>query len=373
MDIHRCRFVPFPATAINALAFSHISDPHQRTKVKASSTVRLAIGRASGDIEIWNPAKGSWVQETILRGGKGRSIEGLVWTEDCDLDGETPNGGGRKKTKGKLRLFSIGYSTVITEWNLSLGKPQRHSGGNYGEIWCLAAQPLWKAPQLTKQNEKVDRLNSKNQHLVVGCADGTLVLHSTEDGDLHFLRIIARANRKKSRVLSIAFLDRERVVAGYADSTIRVFDVRNGTPLGTMSLGAGGKGAPTETLVWAVKCLPDGTIVSGDSGGEVRFWDGQNFTLIQRIKSHRADILDITTSADGMTVMTGGMDRRNTVFERMYGPRMGKTGRWAEVSHQRCHSHDVKALATYETAEMSIVASGGRTLLYALHFRPINC
>ena len=346
--------MPYPASAINALAFSHASSPD--VTGNGPPNLRLALGRANGDTEIWNPVKGSWYQESILRGGKDRSIEGLAWTQDLEEEGSDGS-----LLPGKLRLFSIGYSTVITEWDLSLGKPLRHSSGNYGEIWCLAAQPRWQAPKKATGGalSQVKEGENREQHLVVGCADGTLVLHSTADGELRFLRTLARSSSKKSRVLCVTFLGRGLVVAGYADSSIRVFSIRTGKQISSMSLGAGSKGGPSEVLVWSVKCLPNGTIVSGDSTGEVKFWDAKTFTLLQRIQSHKADILDITASADGSTLVSGGMDRRTTVYRQMGGAGKGELSRWAEIAHQRFHSHDVKAMATFETKDVSIVASGG--------------
>jgi U3 small nucleolar RNA-associated protein 4 len=98
MDIHRCRFVPYPPSTINALAFSH----SYVLKGQKIAPPRLAVGRANGDIEIWNPQKGSWLQEIIIRGGKDRSIDGLVWIQDPNeelSDGTT--------IIGISRLFSI--------------------------------------------------------------------------------------------------------------------------------------------------------------------------------------------------------------------------------------------------------------------------
>ena len=352
MDIHRCRFVPYPASAINAVAFSHPSMLRQEGYTPPN--LRLAIGRANGDIEIWNPLKGAWIQESILRGGRDRSIEGLVWTHD--LEDEAVDGKG---LPGKLRLFSIGYSTMITEWDLATGRPLRHSGGNYGEIWCLAAQPRWSPSGLSRGKAAMEP--RVDQHLVVGCADGTLVVHSTADNDLKFLRTLSRPSGKKFRVLCVTFLGRDMVVAGYADSTIRVYSIQNGRQVSSMSLGSGKKGGPSEILVWSVKCLPNGTIVSGDSTGEVRFWDSRTFTVLQRIKSHNADILDLAVSADGHTVFSGGMDRRTTMYQQMGGGSgHGQRSRWAKISHQRYHEHDVKTMATFESSDMSVVASGGK-------------
>ncbi|CAD6580785.1 MAG: U3 small nucleolar RNA-associated protein [Alectoria sarmentosa] len=354
MDIHRCRFVPYPPSAINALAFSHISSP--TSPGKGPSSLRLAIGRANGDIEIWNPLRGAWYQESILRGAKDRSIEGLVWTQDPEDVDKSSN-----IIAGKLRLFSIGYSTAVTEWNLGTGRPLRHSAGNYGEIWCMAAQPkgqVLKKPERAKGDETQGE-ESQIQDLAVGCADGAIVLLNTADGDLRFTRILARPSKKKSRVLSLTFQNRHTIIAGHADSTIRVYDMRNSQQVRNMTLGAGPKGGPKETLVWSVKSLLDGTIVSGDSTGTLCFWDGKNYALLQRIKSHDADILDVAVSTDGQSVFSGGMDRRTTLYKRTGNGRPGEGHRWVKIKHQRMHQNDVKVMATFETRGLSILVSGG--------------
>ncbi|KAJ5130354.1 uncharacterized protein N7515_006393 [Penicillium bovifimosum] len=352
MDIHRCRFVSYNPQAINALAFSH--PPSADLAGRGVPTLRLAIGRANGDIEIWNPMRGAWFQETVMRGGKDRSIEGLAWTLDPQEDG--PDG---TKLPGKLRLFSIGYSTAVTEWDLENGRPLRHSSGNYGEIWCLAAQPRWQATK-GKDGKLAAAAEGEftGQHLAAGCADGSIVILSTADNELKFLRLM-RPSTKRARVLSVTFQNRHTIVAGYADSSIRLFDIRTGQMLRTISLGKGPTGGPKELLVWSVKCLPDGTIVSGDSAGEIRFWDAKNYSLVQRIQGHLADTLDVAVSANGDTVISGGADQRTVVYRRKEGEKGDKKSRWAEIMHRRYHTHDVKTFAVYETKDISIAVSGG--------------
>lgn len=350
MDVHRCRFVPYPPSTINALAFSH----SYISKGQKTAPPRLAVGRANGDIEIWNPLNGSWLQEAVIRGGKDRSVDGLVWIQDPNE--EDANG---RTIVGKSRLFSIGYTTTVTEWDLERGRPLRQASGNHGEIWCLAAQPA--LPQVKKEVNGTVGL-WEGQNLITGCTDGALVLYSTKDDDLQLQRVLVRPSAKKAKIISIVFKDRNIVVAGCTDSTIRIYDTRNGTNLRTMSLGAGPSGGPKEIIVWSVKVLPSGNIVSGDSTGELRIWDGKTYTLTQRVKGHKQDILSVATSFDGSTIFSGGMDRRTVVYKQVGKGR----SRWAEVGHRRYHTHDVKTMASFEHKAMSIVVSGGKFAFFSL-------
>jgi U3 small nucleolar RNA-associated protein 4 len=349
MDIHRSRFVPYPPSAINALAFSH----EPREGEKESDCLRLALGRANGNIEIWNPANGTWLQERVFYGGKDRSVEGLAWTQE--LSGKDDQG---RTIPGRLRLFSIGYSSSVTEWDLTTGLPARHSTGNHSEVWCFAAQPK----SVLHSKDAAGNDEDVPQKLIAGCADGTMVLLSTADNDLQFEKFVARSTAKKARALSVTFKDRKIVIAGFADSTIRVYDTRNGYVIRNISLGSAGPSGPRETLVWKVKCLANGDFVSGDSTGDIRIYDGKNYSQTQRISAHEADVLDLAVSRDGSMIFSGGMDRRTCFYtsNKKIAPGVGNQGgKWRKVSHQRLHDHDVKAMATYDGAKLNILVSGG--------------
>jgi U3 small nucleolar RNA-associated protein 4 len=340
MDVHRCRFLPYPASAINALAFSH---PSTSTKQRDNLPVRLAVGRANGDIEIWNPSNGNWHQEVIIHGGKDRSIDSLVWTSKPDE--QAADG---KVVPGRLRLFSIGYTTSVTEWDLETLKAKRHASGQHGDIWCLGAQPLPDTSNL--------QTGSQNQRLVAGTIDGSLALYSTDDDDLQLQRIIVKSPTKKTRMISMAFQSRQVVIVGCSDSSIRAYDLRNGAVIRKMTLGSDLVGGAKEIIAWSVKCLPNGDIVSGDSTGRVCIWDGKTYTLVQRIQSHEQDVLSLATSVDGSSIFSGGMDRRTV----LYRPLAGTSGRWAKASHRRYHKHDVKVMASFEGEGLSVLVSGGK-------------
>lgn len=345
MDIHRSRFVPFPSSPISAISFSRSND---KGLSEPKPALKLAIGRENGDIEIWDPTKADWVQEVVFHGGNKRNVDGLVWTQepdDTDFEG--------KPVLGQLRLFSIGSTAEVTEWDLATGRPLRASTGNFTEVWCFAAQPRWRQGKAQKAADDEFR----GQNIVAGCGDGTLAVLSTADNDLIFQRFLARSGSKKTRCMSVTWQNRDRVVAGFSDSTIRIYDARSGAILRNMSLGAGIPGAPRDTLIWRLKCLPNGDIVSADSNGEVRFWDGNTYSLAQRLAGHSADCLDLVTSSDGQTVFSGGMDGRIATYK--LGGREGEKRRWAKAHHRRLHEGEVKSMAVYDAKSLSVVVTGG--------------
>lgn len=355
MDIHRSRFVEHNSSPINALAFSRSSD---KNLTDPKPALKLALGRANGDIEIWSGDKGAWVQEVVFPAGDDRSVDALAWIQEpdeADSEGRT--------ILGQMRLFSIGSTPAVTEWNLATGRVERASTGNFSEVWCFAAQPRWRQTKDKTASNSASSASStdsefRGQNLVVGCGDGSLALLSTADNDLVFQRFLSRSASRKARCMSLAWQSRTTVVAGFTDSTIRVFDARNGSMLRNMSLGAGIPGAPRDALVWRIKCLPDGTIVSADSNGEVKIWDARTYSLSQRLTGHESDCLDLVTSTDGQTIFSGGMDGRVAVYK--LGTKEGeKRGRWAKVSHRRMHNGDIKAMAIYDSKHMSVVVSGG--------------
>ncbi|KAI9891754.1 MAG: U3 small nucleolar RNA-associated protein [Vezdaea aestivalis] len=356
MDVHRCRFVPFPPSPINALAFSHSSDPKAATPLD----LRLAIGRANGNIEIWNPLDGIWVHESTFWGGRDRVIDSLVWTQDPPLQLEDG-----KEVPGQLRLFSTGQSTAVTEWDLAQGAPLRHESANHGALWCMAAQPSLSPSQKSDHKKRLTNGTSASKEkdvaapfLAVGCDDGSIVLLSTANENLTYHTTLSKSASKKSRVLCVTFQNHHRLAAGCADGKIQIFDIRSNTLLRTIALGSPGvRGASKQTLVWAIKVLPKGDLVSGDSNGEVRWYDAKNYGQLQRLKTHRADVISLEVSADGETVFSGSMDRRTAVFKITKGGALGQ--KWAEALHRRFHRHDVKALAVFESRTLKTLVSGG--------------
>lgn len=60
-------------------------------------------------------------------------------------------------------------------------------------------------------------------------------------------------------------------------------------------------------------------MVTGDSGGNVRFWDATHGTLITGFRQHHADVLAVAASQDGNTLLASGADPQVSIFKRVQG------------------------------------------------------
>lgn len=86
------------------------------------------------------------------------------------------------------------------------------------------------------------------------------------------------------------------------------------------------------------------TIVSGDSLGNLKFFDPVHFNQLQSIRAHRADILCLCVSSNGKTIFSAGVDQKTCQVTRVDSGEDGSGGRWVGGGSKRLHSHDVRAL-----------------------------
>lgn len=316
LTVHRARFVDYTSSNITALAFSHRSCDDKLTP----SDLRLAVGRADGSIEVWNP-RHDWFQEQLLEGGADRTVEGLCW---CNVAGEP------------LRLFSIGGSTVVTEWDLVSGLPLKNYDCNAGVIWSIA-------------------INEAGDKLAVGCDNGTVVKIDIAGGP-GIMEHDAVLMRQGARVLSLAWNRNDYVIGGCSDGRIRIWSVKEkdenrGRITHTMRVD---KAERESTLVWSVLYLPGkNTIVSGDSTGSIKFWNFHYATLTQSFKSHEADVLSLAADVNESTIFSAGVDRK--IFQYT----LNKNNKWVNASNRLLHGNDIRALCAYQSKGADFLVSGG--------------
>ncbi|KZS96154.1 WD40 repeat-like protein [Sistotremastrum niveocremeum HHB9708] len=379
--VHRCRFVDYVPSAITALAFPPNPLPSLKGKNRAASLLpskpaTLAIGRANGNIELceWSAqnvqtqAHQAWVLNKILAGPIDSKVDSLVFT----LRDPYPLHIERAWDLSNLRLFSAGGGSELLEWDLETGAVLRSVSSQGGTIWCLAANPVGNL-------------------LAIGCEDGSVRILSLENDNLLHTR---RFDKTKARLLSVAWgppvyrnntksntkpksaadddsssdSDDEDetdwsdswLVTGCSDSSIRKWDFATGRVVERMWSD---KVRGQRTLVWAVAVLSDGTVVSGDSMGAVKFWDSRTCIQLFSFQGHSADVLCLTVGPEGRSVFSSGVDQKITQFALVNQTSPNDPGRWVQTVSRRFHSHDVRALATWPS--YSIVHQSPPTFAFA--------
>jgi U3 small nucleolar RNA-associated protein 4 len=109
-------------------------------------------------------------------------------------------------------------------------------------------------------------------------------------------------------------------------------------------------------MIWCVRVLPDGTIVSGSSLGRVEWWDWRTTTLLRSIRAHDADVLALDVSKDGSAVYSASIDRKIVQYRQTRG--VDSTS-WVNAHSRRYHSNDVKAVCVVEANGVRNLLSGG--------------
>ncbi|KAG8955807.1 U3 small nucleolar RNA-associated protein [Tulasnella sp. 408] len=135
------------------------------------------------------------------------------------------------------------------------------------------------------------------------------------------------------------------IATGGSDAAVKRWNIKSGTAVANLKTD---QLRSTRTLVWAIGVLADGTIVSGDSMGLVKFWDTRTSTQLSSIKAHEADILCLAIGSDGTTVLTSGVDQNITECALVRTKtEYGQRADWVKTSCRRLHTHDVRALAVW--------------------------
>jgi U3 small nucleolar RNA-associated protein 4 len=213
------------------------------------------------------------------------------------------------------------------------------------------------------ENLKIDQDKTTTEHsprLAAACDDGCVRLFTIEPG-------IPGAVYHKSlpkvegRTLAVAWHPcRKFLISSGSDGCIHVWDVSSNRE--ALRITASDGTGNSELCVWSLLVLPDGTIVAGDSGGTVSFYDGTFGTLLGRFNQHHADVLQLAASPNGNTVFAAGVDPKIAVFQKINGDSVGGVGvrkhEWVYLSSKRPHTHDVRAMCIAFPPQSSTTTSG---------------
>lgn len=123
------------------------------------------------------------------------------------------------------------------------------------------------------------------------------------------------------------FPDRQRIVTGSGDKTLRLWDLKTGTMLKKME--------GHQTNVNALAVAQNGKLIaSGDESGEVIAWHGEtgDSLTLAVIKAHNSSISSLDFSPDGSVLATGSSEDKTKLWGTTAWHLQGKLNCGADVS-----------------------------------------
>jgi U3 small nucleolar RNA-associated protein 4 len=376
---------------------------------------QLAISREGGAVELVSVNE-KWKCVGIVEGMKNRNVDAMAWLcgfrnelgKDSqpilanESETQISSSGTYFSQAHKLaaqsqlqrRLFGASRDGTMFEIDFKTKRHKGVIGSGGGAVFCLVSLcPCFH-----------DSKGSCSKLLAAGCEDGSVrIFRARENADVDALNhpcleLISTLPSVGSAVISIAWLpgsgaskiEGSIIYVGAADGTIRKFhcsvaskfqrlsgstphaistgavlhsddvDIAEDTISSSMQWKAGlritleNRGSRSATKVWAILALTDGTVVSGDSLGNVQFWDGNAGTLLFSFEHNpnSGDVFDLAVSYDQTKVMASGIDSKVICIERIPSSSCAQS-KWVLTSQQRSHTHDVNSLALVYLSDSS--------------------
>ncbi|OMJ23892.1 U3 small nucleolar RNA-associated protein 4 [Smittium culicis] len=282
MEIHRCRFADYQPQAINSIA-------HSPSTWKGKKY--MAVGRASGNIELWAFENKYFLEKTIP-GPVGIGLESLIWThqtkltEEDELLYDTPEEQTvaiNNLVSAPPRLFSSTTNGAIIEWDTSSLLPKKAVDTNGGAVWKLAVN---------------------NSHTTIASAndDGRVRLFDITDGSLTLLKAF---EQHKCKFLSLAWSNDDKTLfAGTDSSSIFCYDVESAKFITKMTTMRPSRGF---SIVWDLLMLKDNTLVSADSLSNITFWNSEMYVIYQVINPLEADVTCLALNHHNNTIFASGV------------------------------------------------------------------
>lgn len=378
---------------------------------------QLAVSREGGSVELVSVNE-KWKCIGIVEGMKNRTVDAMAWLcgfrndtiNDSknqtmvanELETETSTTAIYFSQTQKLaaqsqlqrRLFGASRDGTIFEIDFKTKRQKGVIGSGGGAVFCLVSLcPCCH-----------DSSGSCGKFLAAGCEDGSVRIYRARESAKEValnhpsLELISTLPSIGCAVISVAWLpgpgdskiEGSIIYIGAADGTIRKFccsstskfsrlsesaphAISTGTVLQSdnaemaeteislsMQWKAGlritveNRGKRSATKVWAILALTDGTVISGDSLGNVQFWDGNAGTLLHSFEHNpnNGDVFDLAVSYDQTKVMASGIDSKVICIERVPSSSCAQS-KWVLTSQQRSHTHDINSLALVYLSDSS--------------------
>jgi WD40 repeat protein len=215
----------------------------------------LAIARQNSSIEIWLTA--TWSQLLVIAGNKSSQIRRLHWLETKGEDRSEGDELNPLLHRGQpRRLLTTGLNGVVLEWDLaSRAIKQVHT----------VHAPIWGSQLLGK-------------FLYLACEDGSIKVLKVKKDKIELARTLTKAETKCLCLEVTA--DGKSVYAGYADSSVRRWEVETGNCTLHFQKATKASQKRQDCLIWTLK-LFNNCVLTGDSAGDLSVWDATHGTLLK--------------------------------------------------------------------------------------------
>lgn len=265
---------------------------------------RFVTGGTDGATKVWSLSTRLQVASPFVADDDVREnarVEGLVWSEDGSTliaggeDGrvrEWDLAGSRQleiaevghldriedaaASSDRSVLVTLGRDQDVRIWDLSAGYPVTTTVAMLdAPQWGLAASPV-------------------GSRVAVGGSDGMVNVY-----DLATMDRVARLAGASGRVLALAFVDADRVVAGDERGSLLLWDLSSdGDPITRRSAHA--------DPITSVAVSRDGrTIASADGRGIVRVWRAEDLDPVAATEARPGGVNDVTFTPSGEIVAAG--------------------------------------------------------------------
>ena len=253
------------ATTLEAIDFGADDEPSRAVAFDATGRL-LAVGRASGDIDVFDTATGAPLYKLE---GHAAPVQALAFD---------PNGG---------RLVSGASDARAIVWDLDDRRIVHTLKGHRGWVISVAFSPFGRVATATTD------------------VDGEANLWNADTGEL-----VTRLRGHASRIYAVAFSpDGRRLATGSRDQTVRIWDGLSGDGQALLE----GHGQFIASLAW----MPDGSrLVGGSFFRALTIWDGETFENLMILRAHDEAIWTVATSPDSTRIVTGSLDGTARVWDR---------------------------------------------------------
>lgn len=267
--------------------------------------------RSNGVIEIWDIKNVPYFEKSIPN-ESDINIEDIVWAGD--------------------RLFTVGLTGELIEWNLKLLNVLNKQLATGGAIWCVD-------------------INRDSTLLALGTENGYINIFDISDDQMIYKNLF---DKQEGRILVCKF-DKtgDFVVTGSMDA-IRIWDTKTGHALHKMSIPR--VESKKSVIVWTLQVLSDFTIICGDSRGVITVWCGKTASLLESHQVLKADILALAINEEENLLICSGVEPIIRILAKTQIKREDVIlNKWVKYLQRTVHDFDIKALLCFKDK----IISGG--------------